>query len=62
MEGVAVSVGFRYRAGASFSTLTTFPLPARRAQRADFPHPALVRDHAFAHAKLRFRTFRRSKP
>ena len=44
------------------SQLDHVPLPAHRTQRADFPHSALVRDPAFAHAKLRFRTFRRSKP
>ena len=28
-----------------------FPPPARRTGRADFPHPALSRDHAFAHGR-----------
>ena len=62
VEGIAVSGGFRHRAGASSSALNAFPLPAHRTQRADFPHADLVRDHAFAHSKLRFRTLRRSKP
>ena len=52
VEGVAVADGFRPSAGASVSTLTTFPLPAHRTRRADFPHWALARDHAFAHGKL----------
>ena len=52
VEGLAVSGGFRHSAGASVSTLTTFPLPAHRTPRADFPHWALARDHALAHAKL----------
>ena len=62
VEGLAVSGGFRHRAGTSVATLTTFPLPAHRTQRTDFPRWALIRDHAFAHAKLRFRTFRRATP
>ena len=52
VEGVAVSGGCRHRAGASLSTLTTFPLPTRRTERADFPHWALARDHALAPANL----------
>ena len=56
-EGLAVSGGFRHIAGASGSTLTTFPLPAHRTQRADFPHWALAPDHALAHAKLRLPAF-----
>ena len=28
-----------------------FPPPVRRTGRADFPHPALSRDHAFAHGR-----------
>ena len=54
--------GSRPCAGASVSALTAIPLSAPRTQRAGFPHPALVQEHAFAHAKLRFRTFRRAKP
>ena len=42
MEGVAVADGFRPRAGASVSTLTTVPLPAHQTQRADFPHWACM--------------------
>ena len=34
------------RVGASVSRLAASPLPARRTGRADFPHPALIRDHA----------------
>ena len=52
VEGVAVADGLRPRAGASVSTLTTFPLPAPRTQRAVFPPWALGRDPAFAHGKL----------
>ena len=42
MEGVAVADGFRPCASASVSTLTTFPFPAHRTQRADFPHWACL--------------------
>ena len=62
VEGVAVADASRHSADASVSTLITFPLPARRTERADFQHSALVRDYAFAHAKLRFSTPRRAKP
>ena len=48
--------------GASVSALTAIPLSAYRTQRAGFPHSALVRDHAFTRAKLRFRTLCRAKP
>ena len=34
------------RAGASVPRLATFPLPAHRTRRADFPQRALQRDHA----------------
>ena len=54
--------GFRHRSSAAFPTLTTFPLPAHRTERAVFQHWALVRDHAFAHAKLAVCTFRRVSP
>ena len=37
-------------------------LPARRTERADFPHSALVRDDAVAPDRLRFRTLSRSRP
>ena len=53
VEGLAVSGSSRHGAGASVSTLATFPLPARRTERGDFPHWALARDHALAHAKPR---------
>ena len=43
----------RHPTCSSHPTSTTFPLPARRTQRADFPHWALVRGHALAHAKPR---------
>ena len=62
VEGVAGRDGFRHRAGASISTLNTLPLPARRSEHADFPHSALVRGHAFAHAKPSFSIPRRTKP
>ena len=32
---------FRFNAGDTPSTLFTFPAPAHRTGRADFPHPAL---------------------
>ena len=41
-RGQADSGGFRHRAGALVSALTTFPLPAHRTQRADCPHWPLV--------------------
>ena len=49
--GVAVSGGFR-NAGASLPAVAPFPVAAHRTGRAVFPHPALGRDHAFAHGKL----------
>ena len=49
-------------AGASVSAIATFPLPAHRTGRAVFPHPALGRDHAFAHEKLPVRRARRASP
>ena len=61
VEGVVVSGGIRHRGGALASTLTAFPFPARRTERADFRHSALIRDQAFAHAKLRLRSFRLSR-
>ena len=56
-EGAADSL--RHSAGDSASTLATFPLPARRAERADFPHSALVRDYPFTHSELGVCTVRR---
>ena len=35
---------------------------AHRTGRADFPHPALGRDHAFAHGRLVVRVPRRVSP
>ena len=45
-EGIAVAGGFRHHAGASISTMATFPLPAPRTRRAVFPQRALQWDHA----------------
>ena len=42
VEGVAVADSLRPCASASVSTLTTFPFPAHRTQRADFPHWACL--------------------
>jgi transposase len=48
-EGVAVSGGFHHNAGASFSSMVPFPVPAPRTGRAAFPHPALIAElSAFA--------------
>jgi len=48
-EGVAVAGGFHHNAGASFSALVPFPVPAPRTGRAGFPHPALISEFpAFA--------------
>ena len=58
--GVAVPGGFR--AGASLPAVAPFPVAAHRTGRADFPQPALGRDHAFAHGKLVVRTARRVSP
>lgn len=60
--GVAVADGLHHSARSSVSTLITFPLSARQTERADFPHTSLVRDHAFAQGKLRFRSLMRTKP
>ena len=59
--GVAVPGGFR-DAGASLPAVAPFPVAAHRTGRADFPQPALGRDHAFAHGKLVVRTARRVSP
>ena len=59
--GVAVAGGFRH-AGASLPAITPFPVTAHRTGRADFPHPALGRDHAFAHGRLAARGPRRVSP
>ena len=59
--GVAVPGGFR-DAGASLPAMAPFPVAAHRTGRADFPQPALGRDHAFAHGKLVVRTARRVSP
>ena len=45
--------------GASVSRLATIPLLARRTGRADFPHPALIRDHALRPRKARVEPSRR---
>jgi transposase len=48
-EGVAVAGGFHHSAGASFSSVVPFPVPAPRTGRAGFPHPALISEFpAFA--------------
>ena len=59
--GVAVSGGFR-DAGASVHAMAPFPVAAHRTGRADFPHPALGRDHAFAHGRLALRCARWVRP
>ena len=41
-----------FASGLSPAPMVTFPVPAHRTVRADFPHTALGRDHAFAHGKL----------
>ena len=41
--------------GLSPAPIVTFPVPAHRTGQAVFPHPALGRDHAFAHGKLAVR-------
>ena len=46
-------------AGASLPAVAPFPVAAHRTGRAVFPHPALGRDHAFAHGKLVVRKRRR---
>ncbi len=42
--------------------VVTFPAPAHRTGRADLPHPALSRDHAFAHGRCRVVSARRVRP
>ena len=42
-------------AGASIPAMAPFPVAAHRTGRANFPHPALGRDHAFAHGRLAVR-------
>ena len=59
--GVAVAGGFR-DAGASIHAMAPFPVAAHRTGRADFPHPALGRDHAFAHGRLALRCARWVRP
>ena len=44
-----------FASGLSPAPMVTFPVPAHRTVRADFPHTALGRDHAFAHGKLTVR-------
>ena len=51
---VAVPGGFR-NAGASLPAVAPFPVAAHRTGQAGFPHPALGRDHAFAHGRLAVR-------
>ena len=48
-----------FASGLSPAPLVTFPVPAHRTVRADFPHTALGRDHAFAHGGLAVRKARR---
>ncbi len=38
--------------GLSPAPVVTFPVPAHQTGRADFPHPAFGRDHAFALGRL----------
>ena len=59
--GVAVAGGFRY-AGASLPAMAPFPVAAHRTGYADLPHPALGRDHAFAHGRLVVRELRSVRP
>ncbi len=59
--GVAVPGGFR-NAGASLPAITPFPVAAHRTGRADLLHPALGRDHAFAHGRPAVRSLRRVRP
>ena len=61
-EGSSCCRRLSHEAGASVFTIATFPLPAHRTGRAGFPHPALGRDHAFAHGKLAVRCARRARP
>ena len=49
-------------AGASLRAVAPFPVAAHRTGRAAFPHPALGRDHAFAHGKLAVRGARCVSP
>ena len=42
-------------AGASIPAMAPFPVAAHRTGHANFPHPALGRDHAFAHGRLAVR-------
>ena len=51
-----------FASGLSPAPLVTFPVPAHRTVRADFPHTALGRDHAFAHGRLAVRGARRVRP
>ncbi len=37
-----------FASGLSPAPMTAFPVPAHQTGRADFPHPAFGRDHAFA--------------
>ncbi len=59
--GVAVPGGFR-NAGASLPAITPFPVAAHRSGHADLLHPALGRDHAFAHGRPAVRSLRRVRP
>ena len=40
-----------FATGLSPAPIATFPVPAHQTGRADFPHPAFGRDHAFAHGR-----------
>ena len=44
-----------FASGLSPAPIVTFPVPAHRTGQAVLPHPALGRDHAFAHGKLAVR-------
>ena len=47
---------------AAFAQAGASTIAAHRTGRAVFPHPALGRDHAFAHGRLAVRCARRARP
>ena len=48
--------------GLSPAPMAAFPVPAHQTGRADFPHPAFGRDHAFAFERPMARGDRRARP